>query len=139
MPVKFTKAIEAVKKTTVLSTYVTALPVAPASGHLAAYVDLAAADQHRDLEVVARLAELINRAREEDYRRPSSTTCYYYTTLVNGKSRITFTLTSTDIVEGAVAIGIEGTVRGGTKGSMIMDSCWNEMIAWANEQYRLTV
>ena len=140
MPVKGTKALEAVKKSTVISTYTTALPVAPAVGHIAVYVDLAAADQHQKMETINALKELIDRAREENYRRPSgSTTCYYYVGAGPGrKSQITFTTTSTEIQEKMVAIGIEASVRSGSKGSLLLDTCWKEIIDWMSEQGRLT-
>ena len=140
MPVKGTKLLEAVKKTTVISTYTTGALVAPAAGHLSVYVDLAAADQHRFLEVANRLEDLINRAREENYRRPAaSTTCYYYVYLKDSKAGIVFTTTSTAVVEGMVAIGIHADVRSGSRGSILLDSCWKGIIEWLGEQDRLTV
>lgn len=140
MPVKGTKVLQAVKSTTVISTFVTGAPVAPADVHLSVYVDLASAGQHRYLEVKERLKELINRAREENYRRPAGAVAgYYYTYLNKGKSGITFTTLATDIVEGMVAIGIGATVRNESKGSIILDACWTEIIDWMSEQHRLTV
>jgi len=139
MPVKGTKSLEAGKLTTVISTYTTELPVFPASDHLSIYVDLAAEDQHREVEVRERLKDLINRAREEDYRRPSSGTSYYYMPIAGARSSILFTTTSTLVVEGMVAIGIAGDVRGGGKGSIILDACWKEITDWLAENDRLTV
>jgi hypothetical protein len=139
MPVKSTKLLGGAKHGTVLATYTTGAAVAPATGHLSAYVDLAVTDQHREVEVSERLKDLINRAREEDYRRPSSTTCYYYMALNGSRASILFSTNRLLILEGMVAIGIEGSIRGGGKGSLLFDSCWKEMLDWANEQGRLTV
>ena len=139
MPVKATKLLEAVKGTTVLSTYVTGAPVAPAAGTLAVYVDLAAADQHREVEVIGKLTNLIDRARELNYSRPSVTTQYYRMPLNGSKDSIVATTLSTAIVEGDIAIGIEGSVIGGSRGSILLDSCFEQIIDWMSEQGRLTV
>lgn len=230
MPVKGTKVLEAVKGSTVISTYVTGSPVAPAAGTLAVYVDLAASDQHRKMEVAERVGELIDRAREENYDRDTgSTTLYYFTRLRDGKggiqkttdpsslilnyepvdgtvidfvdggggddtiidstdgfleagflagqsitvtgstsndgiyvptavtaSTMTFatgTLVATEegingvdftadikaIAEGDVAIGINTGVLSGNRGSLLLDSCFQQIIDWLMEQDRLTV
>jgi len=139
MPVKSTKLLEAVKGTTVISTYVTGAPVAPAAGTLAVYVDLAATDQHRAVEVAGKLTNLIDRAREAGFNRPSVTTQYYRMPIDGGKDSIVATTTSTDIVEGDVAIGIEGSVLAGGRGSILLDSCFRQLIDWMSEQDRLTV
>jgi len=137
MPVKGTKLLEAAKKITAISTYTTALPVAPAAGHISVYVDLAAADQHREVEVSSRLKDLINRAREEDYRRPAGTTCYWRVPLMSGPKDIVFTTTNTTIAVGMVAIGVNASVLTGGFGSLLLDVCWQEIIEWLHEQDRL--
>lgn len=139
MPVKGTKLLEAVKGSTVISTYVTALPVAPAAGTLAVYVDLAVADQHRGVEVSDRLSTLIDRAREINYNRPTATTIYLRMPLNGGKDSIVVTTLSTDIVEGDVAIGINTAIISGNRGSILLDSCFGQIIDWMGEQDRLTV
>ena len=230
MPVKGTKALEATKGSTVITTYTTEVPVAPAAGTLAIYVDLAAEDQHRQMEVAERLGELIDRAREENYDRDTgSTTLYYFTRLRDGKAGIqrtidpsslvleyepvdgtvinfvdggglddtitddtasflsegfvagedvvitgstsndgtysptivtastmtfatgtlvateegingvTFTSTIKAISEGDVAIGINTEVLSGNRGSLLLDSCFQQIIDWMSEQDRLTV
>lgn len=140
MPVKGTKALDAVKKTTVITTYVTALPVAPAAGHLSVYVDQAVASQHREMEVGVRLKELIDRAREENYNRPTAvTTVYYVMNIDAGKDSIRTTTVSTTIVAGDIAIGINTTVLSGSRGSALIDVAFKEIIDWLGEQGRLTV
>lgn len=139
MPVKGTKALEAVKGTTVITTYVTGAPVAPAAGTLAVYVDLAAADQHRQVEVLNRLRMLVDRAREVNYKRPLVTTLYFRMPLDGGKNSIEDTTTSTEVVEGDVALGINTAVLSDSRGSLLIDSCFQQIIDWMSEQDRLTV
>lgn len=139
MPVKGTKALEAVKGTTAITTYVSGAPVAPAAGTLAVYVDLAAADQHREVEVGNRLRDLVNRARENEYGGRVATTLYYRMPIDGSRSSIVSTTLSTDIVEGDVAIGIEASVRAGAHGSVLLDSCFQQIVDYMAEQDRLTV
>lgn len=139
MPVKITKSLTQSKHEALITTYVTGAPVAPVAGHVAVYVDLAAGDQHRGVEVQARLKELADAAREQDYDRPGSTTTYWRLDIDEVKADIVKTTTSTSIVEGMVAIGVEGTVISGSRGSIIIDAALKEIIEWANEQDRLTV
>ena len=138
MPVKGEKALNASKHTTAITTYTTGAPVGPTTSSLAIYVDLAAADQHRIVEVYERLKDLMNRAMEEDYRRPGSGTFYYYMPINGARADITYTLLGADIVEGTVAIGMSGNVKGGGRGSNIMNTCWKEIRDWMMEQERLT-
>ena len=138
MPVKGEKALNASKHTTAITTYTTGAPVSPAASSLAIYVDLAATDQHRIVEVYERLKDLMNRAMEENYRRPGSGTFYYYMPIDGARADITYTLVSTEIVEGNVAIGMSGNVKGGGRGSLIINACWKEIRDWMMEQERLT-
>lgn len=230
MPVQGTKLLEAVKGATVISTYVSGTPIAPAAGALAVYVDLAVEDRHREVEVIERLGNLIDRAREENYDRASGVdTLYYFMRLRDGKEGIqktidpsslvleyeppdgtvidfvdglleddtitdstagflvegfeagkdvvvtgstsndgtytptavtagtmtfatgtlaatepgingvTFTSTIKAISEGDVAIGINTSILSGNRGSMLIDSCFQQIIDWMAEQHRLTV
>ncbi len=134
MPVKGTKALEAVKKTTVVTDYTTGAPVAPAAGTLAVYIDLAAADQHRAVEIANKLRSLVDRAREANYGKSTAAALYYRVELNGSKESIEETATSTDIVEGDVAIGISATVRSGKSGSILFDSCLTQIVEYMAEQ-----
>ena len=133
MPYKGTKALEAVKPTTVISTYTTGVPIAPAAGHLSIYIDLVDTILYRKLEILNRIRELVNRAREENYRRPAGTTCYYIVNLDLDKSQIIFTTTLLDISNGEVAIGIHADVLTGSRGSVLLDACFKEIMQVVQE------
>ncbi len=137
MPIKIEKTLNESKHQTSIGTYVSGAAVAPTTQHVAIYTDIATADQHRLLEVQERLYELADRMREEGYRMPSSGVIYWVVPLGGPKAAIFTPLLSTDIVEGMVAIGLSGTVRGSGRGSLLFDACIKEMIDWANEQDRL--
>lgn len=138
MPLKATKALEDVKGNTVVSTYLTGAAVAPEVGHLSIYVDLLSEDQHREVEIRERLADLISRAREEDYLRPTViTTVYYRMNLNESRADITSTVLNTDIVEGDVAIGISAEVVVGGRGSLLIDSCFREIVDFMGETNQL--
>lgn len=133
--VKGTKLLEAVKTTTLVTAYTSGAPVAPAAGTLAVYVDLATADAHRHLEIVTKLRTLIDRAREIDYNKPTATALYLRCPINGSKEDIVVTTTSTAIVAGDVAIGISATVRSGENGSVLLDSCFQQIIDRMREQY----
>ncbi len=133
--VKGTKALEAVKSTTVVTTYTSGAPVAPAAGHLSVYFDLATADEHRALEISNKLRTLIDRAREINYGKPTAAAYYLRVPLDGTKNSIVATSTSTDIVQGDVAIGISATVRSGESGSILFDSCFQQIMDKMWEQY----
>lgn len=133
--VKGTKALEAVKQTTVVTTYTSGAPVAPAAGTLAVYFDLATADEHRGLEISNKLQTLIDRARELNYSKPTAAAIYLRCPLNGSKADIEVTTTSTDIVAGDVAIGISATVRSGESGSILFDSCFKQIMDKMWEQY----
>lgn len=138
MPIKGTKLLEASKITTVISAYTTALPVAPASGHVSVFVDLALTDQHREVEVIERLRNLMEYAREDNYAREVATTRYYRMPINGAKNSIVSTTTSTSIAVGMVAIGVNTAVISGNYGSLIIDACFKEVIDWMREQASIT-
>ena len=133
--VKGTKALESVKQDTVVTLYTSGAPVAPAAGTLAVYFDLADADEHRAVEIANKLKTLIDRARELNYSKPTAAAIYLRCPLNGSKSSIEVTTTSTDIVAGDVAIGISATVRSGESGSILFDSCFQQIIDRMWEQY----
>jgi hypothetical protein len=133
--VKATKALESVKQTTVITTYTSGAPVAPAAGTLAVYFDLASADEHRAVEMANKLKTLIDRAREINYGKPTATAYYLRCPLNGSKSSIVLTTDATDIVTGDVAIGVSATVRSGKSGSILFDSCFQQIIDRMFEQY----
>lgn len=126
--IKGTKALEAVKQDTVVTTYTSGAPVAPAAGTLAVYFDLATADEHRGLEISTKLKTLIDRARELNYSKPTAAAIYLRCPLNGSKSSIEVTTDATDIVAGDVAIGISATVRSGDSGSILFDSCFQQIM-----------
>lgn len=133
--VKGTKALEAVKSTTVVTTYTSGAPVAPVAGTLAVYLDLATADEHRAVEIANKLRNLIDRAREINYGKPTAAAYYLRVPLNGTKDSIEATATSTEIVQGDVAIGISASVRSGESGSILFDSCFQQIIDKMFEQY----
>lgn len=134
MPIKGTKALEAVKSTTVVTTYTTEEAVAPAAGHLAVYIDVAAADAHRRLEIWNKLKTLMDRAREINYGKPTAAAYYLRVPIDGSKASIALTATRTLIVEGDVALGISASVRSGDSGSILFDSCFEQIIDKMFEQ-----
>lgn len=139
MPVKITKTTTQSKHQAAITTYTTGSPVLPATDHVSIYVDLAVADQHRALEVQNRLKELADYMRENDYGRPTAGTLFWRMGIEDTKADIVQTGTSSSIVEGMIAIGINSAVRAASFGSTIIDACIKELVEWANEQDRLTV
>lgn len=133
--VKGTKALEAVKSTTVVTVYTSGAPVAPAAGTLAVYFDFATADEHRAVEMANKLKTLIDRARELNYSKPTAAAIYLRCPLNGSKADIEVTTLSTAIVTGDVAIGISATVRSGESGSILFDSCFQQIIDKMFEQY----
>lgn len=133
--VKGSKLLEDVKGNTVVTTYTSGSPVAPAAGTLAVYFDLADADEHRAVEIANRLKELISRARELNYSKPTAAAIYLRCPLNGSKHDIEVTTDSTDIVLHDVAIGISATVRSGESGSILFDSCFQQIIDKMWEQY----
>lgn len=133
--IKGTKALEAVKPTTAVTSFTSGAPVAPAAGHLAVYFDLVDGDGHRSVEIYNKLRTLIDRARELNYNKPTATALYLRVPLNGGKDAIEVTSTSTDIVPGDVAIGISATVRSGQSGSILFDSCFSQIIDKMFEQH----
>ena len=88
MPVKGTKLLEGLKKSTVIATYTTEIPVAPAAGHVSVFADLASGDRHRHVEVTARMKELMAFAREDNYSRPLTADTFYLVPLKGSKNDI---------------------------------------------------
>jgi hypothetical protein len=139
MPVKITKSTTQSKHQAAITNYTSGSPILPATDHISLYIDLAAIDQHRYMEVQNRLKELADYAREEDYGRPSAGTMFWLIGVNAAKSTIVRTGISGDIIEGKIAIGMNSSVRGSSIGSEIIDACIKELTEWANEQDRLTV
>lgn len=128
LTIKGTKALEAVKSTTIVTAYTSGSPVAPVAGTLAVYIDLATGNEHRGVEIANKLQTLIDRAREINYEKPTSA-AYYLRCPINGsKHDIEETATSTAIVANDVAIGISATVRAGKNGSILFDECFKQII-----------
>ena len=125
--IKGERGLLAADDTIAVTTYVSGAPVAPASGCLAIYVDTADADDHRLLEISTKLQNLFDRAREINYGKPVATTLYLRVPLDGSKAGITETTTSTDIVQGDVAIGINANVISGENGSILFDSCFQRI------------
>lgn len=135
MPIKGTKSLGASKITTLVTAYTTELAIAPAAGHVSVYIDLADADAHREVEVKERLQNLIDYARERDWgRRINNTTRYYYMFLYGSKTSIVTATDRTDIEEGMVAIGINTAVLSGNRGSIILNTCFKEIMDWMREK-----
>jgi hypothetical protein len=127
LSIKGEKILQGNKTSVVVTDYVSGAPVAPSAGCLAIYLDLGDDDEHRAVEVEGKLMALINRARESNYLKPTATTLYFRVPLNGSKNSIESTTTSTDIVEGDVAIGIEASVRSGAHGSLLFDSCFRQI------------
>ena len=138
MAIKAQKLLEAVKKTTVLSTYLTGAAVAPSAGAVAIYVDLVDADAHRFLEIQTKLKTLFDRAREEEYSRPLTADRFWISPLDGSKSDILSTPTVGLITSGEIAIGIDATVITGDKGSVLLDSCLKQILEHMAENGSIT-
>lgn len=135
MPYKVTRDIEAAPSTTVVSTYVTASPVAVAATHMALYFDLSAANMYRGVEMHSRIWELRDRMREDTYERPTVAAGYWTMPLAGGKGNISFAENLTEVVDGVVAIGIGATIQSDNKSSGLVDVAIMELF----ENFRKTV
>jgi hypothetical protein len=133
--VKGEKALLGVKRSTKVTEYTSGAPVAPASGCLAVYADMGDGDEHRSLEILTKLQNLSDRARESDYLKPTNTTLYFRVPLDGSKHSIESTTDSTDIVQGDVAIGIHASLRSGEGGSILFDSCFKQIFDNMFESY----
>ena len=133
--IKGEKALLDVKSKTAVTEYTSGAPVAPTAGCLAVYLDLADSDEHRSLEISTKLQNLFDRARESNYEKPTATTLYFRVPLDGSKHSIESTTTSTDIVQGDVAIGISASLRSGANGSLLFDTCFKQIVDKMYEQY----
>lgn len=137
MPVKGTKTVDQGYDDVVISTYVSGAAVAPGAGELSVYADLAVTDQHRELEVYEAVKELLDHAREADYDRPDTVDRFYLYTLAT--HQITQSNLNTAIVEGMVAIAMDGAVRASGIDSTILDAEWRVVLEKLKDMGRLTV
>ena len=125
--VKGERALLGTKRSTKVTSYTSGAAVAPASGCLAVYMDMATGDEHRSLEITNKLQNLFDRARESNYLKPTNTTVYFRVPLNGSKHDIEHTTDRLDIVQGDMAIGIHASLRSGKSGSTLFDSCFQQI------------
>jgi hypothetical protein len=136
MTIKATKELEGLKTSVTVSSYTSGAPVAPAAGHVSVYVDATGTDQdYRRVEITNNLQMLRDRAREVNYTRPDSTTVYFRVPIGGSKADIEVTTTSTAVVAGDVAIGFSASVLTGNKGSLIIDTCCEQLGDFLREAF----
>lgn len=133
------KTLDESKHQTTITTFLTGEAVSPTTGHIAIYTDITAADAHRALEIQEKLRTLFNRAMEENYRRPSSGAIYWAVPIDGSKADIHVLGIISNLLPGEVAIGMSGNVRGGSRGSTILNAAYKRVLEWMNENDRLAV
>lgn len=139
MPVKGTKDFDQSKHETVVTTFVSGTPIAPAAGHVSVYTDLASTFVP-GVTVESRLNELIDRARESAFGGPTAADIYFHTPVVlGGKHNILVTTDPLDIVSGHVGIGISSAVRSAGPSTLMIMTSLKEIIQWMGETGHLVV
>jgi hypothetical protein len=133
MPYSIAKAILEKKDDTTIASYVTAAPVAPAAGDVMIYVDLIDGQLYRKVEIASRVKELAARMREENYSRPLIADAFWSIPIGGAKGSIVQGATSAGVVDGTISIGVDATIVAGTNGSILIDSCIEQMMQYLRE------
>lgn len=126
------------KEAIVFSTPVTALVPAPAANSISIVTILAAADQHRELEIQMRVKELMDHLREKDFFNGTSTDIFVAMKITESKVSIRSSTTFTGIVTGDIALTLDAVLR--NPGSKIwVLSAFKQTLDFMNEKARLAV
>ena len=113
MPVQATRVVVPLqtKEAIVFTTPVTALVPAPGPNSISVVTLLAAADQHRKLEIIQRVHELLNHLLEKNYFNDTSTDIFVAMKIFEAKAVIRNSTVFTEIVTGDLAITVDALLR----------------------------
>ena len=113
MPVQATRVVVPLqtKEAIVFTTPVTALVPAPGANSISVVTLLAAADQHRKLEIIQRVHELLNHLLEKNYFNDTSTDIFVAMKIFEAKAVIRNSTVFTEIVTGDLAITVDALLR----------------------------
>lgn len=126
------------KDAIVFSTPATTAVVAPAANSIAIVTMLAAADDHRYLEVQQRVRECMQFLRQKNFFEGTATDLLVRVPLGRTKAGIVSSTTFADIVTGDVAITIDAALRNPGAKNYVLNA-FEQTLDFMNEKVRLTV
>ena len=99
------------KEDIVFTVPVTALVPAPGANSISIVTLLDTTDQHRRLEIIQRVRELLNHLLEKNYFNDTATDIFVAMTIFQSKVNIRNSETFIEIVDGDIAITVDAALR----------------------------